>query len=482
VHPTGDDGFTLVEVLISIAIMSTVMLALSTSFVVTVRVTQQQGNKQAAIQAADDAMERARALQVSAMLTGRDKESTTQQWATATGTGAGAIPGISGVLTAGATTDNGVIAYDTGASTGDGPSATLPTTYMSLTLNGAGYRQYWFIEYCQRKTDQVGADCTSGLSLVDTAAARYIPFYRVVVAVTWPDRLCSTGTCAYFSTSLIGERTDEPVFDNSADIPSAPDVVSPGTQTNDINLPLSLTLTESGGGGTLTWTATGLPTGLTIDSLTGVISGTPTTAATYGSATVTVVDTYTQKDFVTFSWVINKALTFVNPGTISTPAGTAYSKTFAATYGTTPYTWTASGTWGSTGLPPGLSLDATTGIVSGTPTTVGSKPVAMTVTDKFGQAVTQSFTWTVPALAVSTTWAAPASTVGTSVSTTLAATGGIPPYTTWAVTNLPTGLTLNSSTGAISGTPVQAKTYAVVITVTDSAGTTASRSVNWKVS
>jgi hypothetical protein len=172
-------------------------------------------------------------------------------------------------------------------------------------------------------------------------------------------------------------------------------VVSSGTQTNDINVPLSLTLAETGGGGTLTWSATGLPTGLTIDPTTGLISGTPTTAGTYASATVTVVDTYTQKDWVTFSWVINKTLTFNNPGTISTPAGTAYSKTFTATYGMTPYTWTASGTWGTTGLPPGLSLDASTGIVSGTPTAVGSKPVAMTVTDKFGQAVTQSFTWKV---------------------------------------------------------------------------------------
>jgi subtilase family serine protease len=72
-------------------------------------------------------------------------------------------------------------------------------------------------------------------------------------------------------------------------------------------------------------------------------------------------------------------------------------------------------------------------------------------------------------------------TVGTATSLTLSASGGTSPYT-WTATGLPAGLTLNTSTGVISGTPTTAGTSSVTVTAKDSANATASASFSWTIS
>jgi hypothetical protein len=122
---------------------------------------------------------------------------------------------------------------------------------------------------------------------------------------------------------------------------------------------------------------------------------------------------------------------------------TAYvGVTFAATGGTPPYTnWAV--TVGS--LPPGLTLNAGTGALTGTPTTAGPYSFTIQVTDSTPLTATKAFTLTVNAVATPTITTAsplPAGNVGTAYAgVTFAATGGTPPYTTWAVTvgSLPTG-------------------------------------------
>jgi hypothetical protein len=77
-----------------------------------------------------------------------------------------------------------------------------------------------------------------------------------------------------------------------------------------------------------------------------------------------------------------------NPGPQTGTVGTAVSLQLAATGGTPPYTWSA------TGLPAGLSVSSA-GLISGTPSTAGSSTVTTTVTDSAGKTGSASFTWTI---------------------------------------------------------------------------------------
>ncbi|MFI5729276.1 M4 family metallopeptidase [Kribbella sp. NPDC051587] len=81
--------------------------------------------------------------------------------------------------------------------------------------------------------------------------------------------------------------------------------------------------------------------------------------------------------------------TVTNPGSQTSTAGTADTLQLAATGGTTPYSWSA------TGLPAGLTLNASTGLISGTPTTAATSTVAAKVTDAAGKTASASFSWVV---------------------------------------------------------------------------------------
>jgi hypothetical protein len=85
-------------------------------------------------------------------------------------------------------------------------------------------------------------------------------------------------------------------------------VTNPGSQTSTVGTAASLQIqaSDSASGQTLTYTASGLPAGLSINSSTGLISGTPTTAAT-SSVTVTATDTTGAKNSATFTWTVNQS-------------------------------------------------------------------------------------------------------------------------------------------------------------------------------
>ncbi|NUP38744.1 MAG: M4 family peptidase, partial [Streptomyces sp.] len=74
------------------------------------------------------------------------------------------------------------------------------------------------------------------------------------------------------------------------------------------------------------------------------------------------------------------------------------------------------------------------------------------------------------------------STVGTAVSLQISASSTNSGALTYAATGLPTGLSINSSTGVISGTPTTAGTYSTAVTVTDSTGATGTASFTWTIS
>ncbi|WP_441251643.1 putative Ig domain-containing protein [Kitasatospora sp. McL0602] len=167
-------------------------------------------------------------------------------------------------------------------------------------------------------------------------------------------------------------------------------VTNPGAQNSKGSSPVSLQVYGSdSAGNALTYSATGLPAGLTISS-TGLITGTPTTA---GASTVTVTATSgTATGSTTFTWTVGsgggESVTFRSPGNQSGATGTAVS---LQVYGSD-----SAGnalTYSATGLPAGLTI-STSGLITGTPTTAGASTVTVTATSGTATGST-TFTWVV---------------------------------------------------------------------------------------
>jgi hypothetical protein len=154
----------------------------------------------------------------------------------------------------------------------------------------------------------------------------------------------------------------------------------------------STTLATTGGTTPYTWTAAGLAPGLNLSS-GGVISGTPTSSGTF-TESFTVTDSSSPNQTATASFTITIAPAAVSDVTItrtSLPNGQvdkSYSSKLHASGGTKPYMWSA------TGLAPGLTL-ASSGDVSGTPTTAGTFTKVIIVTDSSSPANTANASFTV---------------------------------------------------------------------------------------
>ena len=151
-------------------------------------------------------------------------------------------------------------------------------------------------------------------------------------------------------------------------------------------------LQASGGTAPYTWTITtgSLPAGLSLASSTGLISGTPTATGTINfTATVTDAGSPAQAKSVPFSIAVAAPIpTGLTINTTLSPAnaGSTYSSTLAVSGGTPAYTWSIT----SGSLPAGLTLAATTGIISGTPSTSGTYNFTAKVTDNSSPALTSS--------------------------------------------------------------------------------------------
>jgi len=172
------------------------------------------------------------------------------------------------------------------------------------------------------------------------------------------------------------------------------------------------------------------------------------------------------------------ALSIASSSLTSGTVGTTYSATLQAIGGTTPYMWSLS----SGSLPAGLSLNASSGAISGTPTAAGTSSFTVQVKDASSNTASQSLNIAIAAakqtLSISTSSLA-SGTVGTAYSAMLQATGGTTPYS-WSITSgsLPPGLSINTSSGAISGTPTAAGTFAFTAKVTDAASDTSTKSLS----
>ena len=237
----------------------------------------------------------------------------------------------------------------------------------------------------------------------------------------------------------------------------------------EVGIGYSQKLAAAGGTAPYTWSATGLPPGLTL-SAGALLTGTPNTAGTF-NVSVQATDSNNLTAGKILALTIAGALAIATPPALGGGSlNSSYSQALAVSAGAGPFTWTL-----TTGpLPPGLSLSAA-GIISGTPTATGTFPFTATVTDSLGATASRQFTIVIAqGLTITTAPTLPGATVGVSYSVSLQASGGVAPYT-WTTLSgsLPAGLSLGSN-GSVAGIPTAAGSSSFTVQVTDSLNHTAS--------
>ena len=171
-------------------------------------------------------------------------------------------------------------------------------------------------------------------------------------------------------------------------------VTNPGSQTSTTGSAVSLQIhaADTQSGQTLTYSATGLPAGLSINA-SGLVSGTPTSSGS-SSVIVTARDTTGATGSATFGWTINVAtnkVTVTSPGNQSSRVNRSLTLQIHATDSANGQTLTYS----ASALPTGLHISTTSGAISGTPTAVGTFSTTVSARDTTGATGSTSFTWTV---------------------------------------------------------------------------------------
>ncbi|MFI5361618.1 MAG: putative Ig domain-containing protein, partial [Elusimicrobiota bacterium] len=271
-----------------------------------------------------------------------------------------------------------------------------------------------------------------------------MPLFRVRAGLAWK---LAISALASLLLSICGSRA----------LAAAPDITSPlsasgvtGTafnyQITADNLPTS-------------FSAVGLPAGLAVDPILGVISGTPSSAGTTnvtisaanldGTGSATLVVTINPPPPV-----ITSVLSA--PGT----TGAAFSYQIAATNSPTSFS--------AAGLPAGLTVNTSNGLITGTPSTAGTTNVTIGAANAGGSGTATLVVMINPPAPVITSALSASSTTGTAFSYQIAATNS---PTSFSAAGLPAGLSVNTSNGLITGTPSTAGTTNVAIGAANAGGT-----------
>jgi hypothetical protein len=243
---------------------------------------------------------------------------------------------------------------------------------------------------------------------------------------------------------------------------------------------------EAGGTGTITYAmASGysLPPGLNLDTANGDMTGTPTTNGVYTfriSATSVSGSTSSTVTTPDLTLTVGQAPTLASNTLSETiQQGQAYSAAVTATGYPAPTYSIATGS-----LPAGLSLNATTGAITGTPSTLSTYNFTVKATNVFASTgvtiATASVTVTArPTFTDSTI--NPRGSISNLYTSEVSAIGSPSPTYSVSAGSLPDGISLNTSTGQLSGTPVTTGDFSFTITATNTYGSSSTSTLSIQV-
>jgi large repetitive protein len=205
-----------------------------------------------------------------------------------------------------------------------------------------------------------------------------------------------------------------------------------------------------------------LPTGVSVNAATGLISGTPVVASsTVFNVTLNATNSAGTGSLPLAISVSLNAPAVTSAGTASGTVGQAFSYQITGTDFPTSYA--------ATGLPAGLLLNTNTGLISGTPTVQGTFNATVSAINGAGTSAPRPIVITIVLLApVISSGASASGTVGVPLSYQIAASGT---PTSFSGTSLPPGLSINTTTGLISGSPAAVGTFAATVNATNATGT-----------
>jgi len=343
------------------------------------------------------------------------------------------------------------------------PGGTMGQAYSGVVFQATGGKKPYSWALASGPTGLVLSSngSLSGYPAVASVNGTALP---LKVRVTGADGRMVVGTF-----SIVVAPTSSPVISTAELLPGA-----------RVGVLYRAALLVSGGSAPYTFEeASELPTWLTL-SVAGVLTGTPPVAASEeflvrvrgGNGASSV------KRFVLKSLVLATPM-ITGPVSLSVPQGVAMTVPVTAVGGKTPYSWSiASGT-----LPTGITLNATSGVLQGTPSTVATSNFTTRVTDANGKSHTLAQKMAVvPNVPIITRTPLAPATTGTVFSHSFNATSGKTPYTWSTTTALPAGMTL-SSAGVLSGTPAHSASgnHSIAVKATGANGLSQTVRFPWSV-
>jgi len=239
------------------------------------------------------------------------------------------------------------------------------------------------------------------------------------------------------------------------------------TQSAPINQPFtySIVATQS----PASYSAVPLPLGLAVDPQTGIISGTPSVAGVYAIA-LRATNNNGTSDPATLTLTLGSLSVISSSTSINGGVGVAFAYQIGAT--NSPASYNVSG------LPAGLTVNSTTGLISGTPTSAGTSTVSLSANNLAGPGPVTLATFTIGNVPVITSAGTVAGTAGSPLTFNVTASNAPSSY---AALGLPSGLSINSATGVISGTPTLVGAFTASVTATNVSGTSTASSLAFTI-